>query len=37
MKKKKYFRINEKGKIEYSDEYNEELGFIGITDTLKSD
>ncbi len=29
---KKYYRINQEGKSEFSDTYNEQLGFIGRTD-----
>lgn len=32
---KKYFRINPHGKLEFSDTYDENMGFIGLSSDLK--
>ena len=37
MKLKKYFRLNQDGTIQFSDKYDEELGFIGETNTMSCD
>ena len=34
-KVRKYYRINQGGKIQFSDEYDELLGYIGLTKYLK--